>query len=92
MSFVCISSADPTSPKVVQLLAGVEAEVASPEEALERLKGARFDAVTIHLPVERWDAEDLLEQIHRTQSFVPVIICDPEGTMADAVRLSLIHI
>ena len=88
MSFVCIASADPTSPNLVQLLDGVDAEMASPEEALERLKGTKFDAVTVHLPLERWDAEDLLEQIHRTQALVPVIICDPDGTLADAVRFT----
>jgi DNA-binding NtrC family response regulator len=88
MSFVCISTVDSTSPNLVRLLDGVDVEMAGPEEALERLKGARFDAVTVHLPLEQWDAEDLLEQIHRTQALVPVIICDPEGTMADAVRFT----
>jgi DNA-binding NtrC family response regulator len=88
MTFVCISSADPTSPKLLRLLDGVDAEMTGPEEAIERLKGARFDAVIIHLPLEQWDAEDLLEQIHRTQAIVPVIICDPEGTVADAVRFT----
>jgi DNA-binding NtrC family response regulator len=88
MSFVCISSGDPTSGGLIHLLDGVDAVVASPEEALERLKGARFDAVTIHLPLEHWGAEELLEQIHRTQASVPVILCDPEGTLADAVRFT----
>jgi DNA-binding NtrC family response regulator len=88
MSFVCISTVDSTSPNLVRLLDGVDVEMAGPEEALERLKGARFDAVTVHLPLEQWGAEDLLEQIHRTQALVPVIICDPEGTMADAVRFT----
>jgi DNA-binding NtrC family response regulator len=88
MSFVCISSADPTSPNLIHLLDGVDADMASPEEALDRLKGTSFDGVTIHLPLELWDAEDLLEQIHRTQALVPVIICDPAGTLADAVRFT----
>jgi len=86
MSFVCISTGDATSRNLVQLLDGVDVDIANPEEALDRLKGARCDAVTMHLPLERWDAADLLEQIHRTQAFVPVIICDRAGTLADAVR------
>jgi len=88
MSFVCISGGDPTSGGLIHLLDGVDAIVASPEEALERLKGTKFDAVTIHLPLEQWDAEDLLDQIHRTQAMVPVIVCDREGTVADAVRFT----
>ena len=88
MSLVCITTGDPNARNMVQLLDGVDADLASPEEALERLKGARFDAVTIHLPLEQWDAEDLLEQIHRTQASVPVVICDPAGTLADAVRFT----
>ena len=88
MSFVCISTGDPTSRNLVRLLDGADVEMASPEEALERLKGARFDAVTIHLPLEQWDAEDLLEQIHRAQASVPVVICDPAGALADAVRFT----
>lgn len=88
MSFVCSSSGDPPSGDLIHLLDGMDAVVASPEEAIEQLKGARFDGVTIHLPLEHWDAEDLLEQIHHTQASVPVILCDPEGTLADAVRFT----
>lgn len=88
MTFVCISSGDPASRNLLQTLHGIEVELSSPWEALERLKGAKFDAVTIHLPLEECNAEDLLEQIHRTQAFIPVIICDPNGTVADAVRFT----
>jgi hypothetical protein len=63
MSFVCISTVDPTSPNLLRLLDGVDVEMASPAEALERLKGTRFEGVTVHLPLDQWDAENLLEEL-----------------------------
>ena len=88
MSIVSISSGDSTALNLLEATNGIDLELASPREALERLKGSKFDAVTLHLPLEEWNAEDLLEQIHRIQAWVPVIVCDPEGTMADAVRFT----
>jgi len=88
MRLVSISGGDPASRNLLQTLDGIEVEQASAWEALDRLNGAKFDAVTIHLPLEQWNAEDLLEQIHRTQASIPVIVCDPEGTVADAVRFT----
>ena len=66
----------------------MELELAGPWEGLERLKSARFDAVVLSFPIEDCSADHLLEQIQRTQALLPVIICDPGGTVADAVRLT----
>ncbi len=90
MNLLCISQCDPTGqdPPWLNGLDGTDMELASPWEGLERLKNAEFDAVVVSLPIEDHSGDDLLEQIQRTQSSSPVIICDPQGTLADAVRLT----
>jgi DNA-binding NtrC family response regulator len=88
MNLLCISNSDPTEWNSAHVLAGIDMELASPWEGLDRLKNARFDAVVVSLPLESGSADDLLEQIQRTQPWLPVIICDPQGTLPDAVRFT----
>ena len=57
-------------------------------EAIERLKTSHADAVLVRLPCNHWTAEEALEQIQQVDASVPVILCDTEGTLADAVRLT----
>jgi len=52
------------------------------------LRTSHADAVLVRLPCNDWTADEALEQIQRIDASVPVILCDAEGTLADAVRLT----
>ncbi len=52
------------------------------------MKTSRADAVLVRLPLEDWTPEDILEQIQRLDAAMPVIFCDTQGKLADAVRLT----
>ncbi len=67
---------------------GVNAEAVGLWEAVECLKSSRVDAVLVRLPFEDWTPEDMLEQIQRIDPATPVIFCDTEGRLPDAVRLT----
>ncbi len=89
MKVLCISSGGQTEREIAWLnaLKVVAADVASPWQAIERLRTSNFDAVVMRLPLEEWSAEEVLEQVRRIHASVPVIIYDTHGTPADAVRL-----
>jgi DNA-binding NtrC family response regulator len=63
-------------------------QAASGMEGLERLKGSSFDAVCVAFPLESWEPEDLLEEIQRINSLIPVVVCDPRGGIEEAIRLT----
>ena len=90
MRLLCISNCAVTGEAAswVGALQGADVEAVTPWNALDRLQQSKFDAVIASLPLEDWSAEDLLEQIQRTQASAPVILCDPGGTVAEAVRLT----
>jgi DNA-binding NtrC family response regulator len=90
MNLLCISGRAPTDPEAAWpgALEGVSAEVVGPWEASERLETSHADAVLVRLPFDDWTPEDMLEQIQRIDASVPVILCDAEGKLADAVRLT----
>ena len=70
-------------------LRGIEAAIAgSTWEGLELAKSSRFDAVLVSMPLDESSAAELMEQIRRIQPLTPVVIRDPQGTLADAVRLT----
>jgi DNA-binding NtrC family response regulator len=72
-----------------QALRGIRAIIAgSTWEGLELVKSSRFDAVLVSMPLDESSAAELLEQIRRIQPLTPVVIRDPRGTLADAVRLT----
>ena len=85
MNLLCISNCDLAGQVLFQTLSS-PVEGVQPWEGIERLKSGEFDAVVVSLPLEDCDAEELLEQIQRTRADLPVIIHDPRGTAADAVR------
>ncbi len=51
------------------------------------LRNCRLDAAIVNLPFADWTAEEILEELQRANAAVPVIIRDPHGTIADAIRL-----
>jgi len=87
MRLVSISSAKSIHPAWLEALNGLDVEDFLPSEALEQLRSSSCDVVVVSLPLEGCSTEDLLEQIQRFDACLPVIIYDPEGTPADAVRL-----
>ena len=85
-----MSSGAPTGAGAVWpgAMEGVNAEAVGLWEAVECLKSSRVDAVLVRLPFEDWTPEDMLEQIQRIDPATPVIFCDTEGRLPDAVRLT----
>ena len=58
------------------------------QAALARLKLDAQNAVVAALPLEGWSAEELLEEIQRIDSRLPVILLDPACTIEGALRLA----
>jgi DNA-binding NtrC family response regulator len=90
MNLLCISSHASTDPETAWpgAFAGVSTEVVNPAEGIARLQTSHADAVLVRLPCDDWTADEALEQIQRIDAAVPVILCDAEGTLEDAVRLT----
>jgi DNA-binding NtrC family response regulator len=55
--------------------------------AIERLRDSRVDVVLAEFPLSGWEPAELLESIQDVNPRIPVLIHDPAGTVADAVRL-----
>lgn len=87
MKLVHISGSDAIPPAWLEVLGTENVEDLVPWPGIEQLRGVQCDAAIICLPLEDCSAEELLEQIQRVHSGLPVIIYDPQGTPADAVRL-----
>jgi DNA-binding NtrC family response regulator len=56
-------------------------------EALDGLRGESPDLVFAEFPLAGWESSELLEAIQQIHPRLPVVIREPEGTVADAVRL-----
>lgn len=61
--------------------------VHSTGEALERLRSVRAAVVFAEFPLAGSEPADLLETIQEASPRTPVLLRDPQGTVADAVRL-----
>src|SRR5579862_4201973 len=57
------------------------------EDALSRLRGETADVILAEFPLAGWAPSELLEAIQQINPRLLVVIRDPEGTVADAVRL-----
>ena len=81
--------AGPEQSQILERLDGFSAEIVeSPLEGLSLLRTSTFDVVLANFPVPDWTAEELLEEIERINSLVPVVIRDQRGTLEEAVRLT----
>jgi DNA-binding NtrC family response regulator len=56
--------------------------------ALAKLRLNGQNAVVASLPLEGWSAEEVLEEIQRADSRLPVILLDPECTIEGALKLA----
>jgi len=56
-------------------------------DAFDRLRGSGADVVLAELPVAGLEPVELLEAIQQIDSRIPVLIHNPNGTVADSVRL-----
>jgi DNA-binding NtrC family response regulator len=75
-------------PLLSKALIGCSCEViAGPIEALSHLKTTGADVILASFPLVDWTPAELLEEIQRGDSRIPVLIHDPEGTAAGAFRL-----
>ena len=73
---------------VVEHLSGFNLQVVkNPAEALNRLRTEIVDMIFAEFPLAGWGPAELLEAIQEVTPHVPVLIRDPQGTVADAVRL-----
>jgi DNA-binding NtrC family response regulator len=59
----------------------------SPHDALERVRIENADMVLAEFPLPGWEPAELLERIQEISLRIPVLILDPAGTVADAIRL-----
>src|SRR6185295_16422892 len=57
------------------------------DDALTRLRGEAADVILAEFPLPGWTPAELLEAIQQTNPRLLVVIRDPDGTVADAVRL-----
>jgi DNA-binding NtrC family response regulator len=55
-------------------------------EGIEKLGHHSFDAVVIEAPVPEWSVDNLIEDLARLRTGVPIIVCEPDAKIADAVR------
>ncbi len=56
--------------------------------ALAKLRSNGQNAVVASLPLESWSAEEVLEEIQRIDSRLPVILLDPACTIEGALKLA----
>ena len=56
-------------------------------EGIERIRTGAFDAVVVTFPLPDWNADEFLEEAHRANAMMPVILQDPAGELSDAVRM-----
>jgi DNA-binding NtrC family response regulator len=61
-------------------------------EGLSDLRQTEFDAIMLDFPIPGWSPAELLEQVQRFAPQTPVLICDPQATLSDAVRLTRLGI
>src|SRR5579859_7125470 len=57
------------------------------DDALMRLRGETADVILAEFPLAGWTPSELLEAVQQINPRLLVVIRDPEGTVADAVRL-----
>jgi CheY-like chemotaxis protein len=57
------------------------------EDSLARLRGETADVILAEFPLPGWTPSELLEAIQQINPRLLVVIRDPDGTVADAVRL-----
>ena len=89
MKLLWISNLERLSQELERIpeVSGLEIETADGGwDALERLRGSEFGLVVANLPLPDWSAPDLLEQIQRVRSEIPVIIRTPDSTLSEAAR------
>ena len=60
----------------------------APDLAFPQLRRAVYDAVVLEFPIAGETPERLLEAARRSAPSLPVLIRDPQATLADAVRLA----
>lgn len=70
-------------------LEGFTTEVArGVPEGLELLRNCQYDAVLVNLPASGWTPDEILEELQRINSLVPVLIRNISGSFDEAVRLT----
>lgn len=57
-------------------------------EAFSRLRQEPHEALVVYFPAGEWTPVEVLEEGQRINARLPIILCDPRGTIADAVRLT----
>jgi DNA-binding NtrC family response regulator len=71
-----------------ETMAGWEITCETPANAFNSLKNKRFDAVVLQFPIPHWTGPTLTAQMRTVSRDTPLVIRDPEATVADAVRLA----
>jgi DNA-binding NtrC family response regulator len=59
-----------------------------PEAAFSLLKAESVDVIVVNTPLDGWTAAEVLEELRCIDASVPVIVRDPQPTLAEAVGLT----
>ncbi len=59
-----------------------------PLDGLRRMRDSVYAVLLATVPLRNWTPEELIEEAHRANSGVPVLVHFPEASVADAVRLT----
>jgi DNA-binding NtrC family response regulator len=86
--WIRIATPGPDYVDLIENLNGFIIQVAhGVNEALDRLRAEPSDIVLAEFPLTGWQPPEALEAIQQICPRVPVLIRDPQGSVADAVRL-----
>lgn len=87
--WITTAEAQRSDRELLAHIPGLSAEITVNAAAgLNLLRTSRFDIVAANFPIPEWTADELLEELQRTDATVPVVIRDVEGRIEDAVRLT----
>ena len=75
-----------------QDLPNLQVEFLGPDEGLSLLASREYAALVLDCPVPGWTTRGLLEEIQRSDAVAPVLVRDPEATLADAVVMARLGI
>jgi DNA-binding NtrC family response regulator len=87
---LCVS--DAPEPRILELLDRMEAtsvdSVSNGTECCRTVRASSYSAIVANFPLPDCTPDELLAEIRRIDPSVPVLIRDPMGAVADAVRLT----
>ena len=88
MKVLWVSQPDQNAAPPAGVASGLIDVMRCPSDALPRLQTESYETVVVHFPAAESTPAEFLDEAQRINSRLPVILCDPAGTVEDAVRLT----